>query len=136
MKKIDKTVIFETKYISCFVVVLSALMQSVFLMTKQWNYTVLLGNLLSSSVSILNFFLMGLTIQKALNKEDKNARTFVQLSQTLRIFMQFSAAAIGVLLPCFNTLTSLIPLFFPRIAVSFRGFFIKKSENKNQSNNI
>lgn len=130
MKNIDKTVIFETKYIACFVIILSALMQAIFLIFGKWNYTVLLGNLLSASVAVLNFFLMGITIQKSLGKEDKQARNYIQLSQTARIFMQFLAAAIGVLLPCFNIITSLVPLFFPRIAISFRGLFFKKATSK------
>ena len=35
-------------------------------------------------------------------------------------------AAVGVLLPCFNTVTALVPLFFPRIAVAFRPLIGKK----------
>ena len=132
MKNIDRTVIFETKYVACFTVILSMLTQAIFLIIGKWNYTVLLGNLLSAFVAVLNFFLMGITIQKALNKEDKQARNCIQLSQTARVFMQFSAATIGVLLPCFNTVTSLLPLFFPRIAVSFRGLFFKKADQKSE----
>ena len=71
MKKIDDAVLKETKYISMWVLVLSVLMQSVFLIIGKWDYTVLLGNLLSGAAVILNFFMLGLTVQRALEKEEK-----------------------------------------------------------------
>ena len=64
-KKVDGTVRKETIYIAAAVLILSMLMQAVFLIIKQWDYTVLLGNLLGGGVAVLNFFLMGLTVQKA-----------------------------------------------------------------------
>ena len=36
--------------------------------------------------------------------------------------------AVGVLLSCFNTATSLIPLFFPRIAIAFKPLFINREK--------
>ena len=67
MKKIDETVLKETKYIAAWIFIFSVLMQAVFLVICEWNYTVLLGNILSAVFSVLNFFLMGLTVQKALD---------------------------------------------------------------------
>ena len=40
-----------------------------------------------------------------------------------------TAAALGVLLPCFNTVTALVPLFFPRLAVAFRPLVGRKTGN-------
>jgi hypothetical protein len=125
--KIDKTIRRETIYIAGWVLVLSLLTQAVFLMIGHWDYTVLLGNLLSGGVSILNFLLMGLTVQSAVNKEEKDAAVFMRASQGLRSLMVFAIAAVGVLLRCFNVWTVLIPLFFPRIAVALRPLFDKKN---------
>lgn len=55
MKKVDKTVLRETGYIALFVILLSVLMQAVFLIIGKWDYTVLLGNLLSAA-AVGNFF--------------------------------------------------------------------------------
>lgn len=129
MKAIDKTVRQETRYIALCELLLSVLLQAVFLVIGQWNYTVLLGNLLSGGAAVLNFFLMGVTIQEATNREEKNARTLMRLSQSLRMVALFAAAALGVLLPCFNTVTALVPLFFPRLAVAFRPLVGRKSGN-------
>ena len=130
MMKVDQTVLKETKYIAFSVLILSALLQAVFLIIGEWDYTVLLGNILSGAVAILNFFLMGITVQAAVAKEEKQAKNTMKVSQTMRTLTLFAAAALGVLLPCFHTLTSLLPLFFPRIAIAFRPLFIKKEKIK------
>lgn len=126
MRPIDKTVRRETGYIAVSVLLLSVLLQAVFLVIGQWDYTVLLGNLLSGGAAVLNFFLMGLTVQEATGREEKNARSLMKLSQSLRTVALFAAAALGVLLPCFHTVTALVPLFFPRIAVAFRPLIGRK----------
>lgn len=133
MKKIDRTVLTETGYIALSVLILSALMQAVFLAVGAWDGAVLLGNLLGGAAAITNFFLMGLTVQAATAKDEKNAKAAMRLSQSLRTVFLFAAAALGVLLPCFDTIASLLPLFFPRIAISFRPLVgRKKAENKVQ----
>ena len=132
MKKVDKTVLKETKYIAAFVLIFSALTQAVFLIIGKWDYTVLLGNVLSGIAAILNFFLMGITVQAAVGKEDKQALSTMKMSQSLRTLMLFAAAALGVLLPCFNTVTSLIPLFFPRIAIAFKPLFLNRNKETSE----
>ncbi|MBE6871647.1 MAG: hypothetical protein E7491_06800 [Ruminococcaceae bacterium] len=126
MKKVDATVLQETKYVSVWVLILSVLMQSVFLVIGKWDYTVLLGNLLSGAFSVLNFFLMGLTVQSALGKDEKEVKNAVKLSQTYRSLMMFAMLAVGVLVPVFNTLAVVIPVVFPRISFIFRPMFDKK----------
>ncbi len=71
--KIDATVRRETIYIAVWVGILSLLMEAVFLIIGKWDYTVLLGNLLSGAVAVGNFFLMGYTVQKAVDHEQKRA---------------------------------------------------------------
>ncbi len=125
MKKIDAVVLKETKYIALWVLLQSLLLQAVFLVIGKWDVTVLLGNLLSGTLGILNFFLMGLSVQKALTKEEKEAKTVMKLSQTYRTLLLLVVAAVGVSLSCFHTWAVIIPLFFPRIAVGIRPF-VKK----------
>ena len=100
--------------------ILSVLMQAIFLIVGEWDYTVLLGNLFGGGVAVLNFLLMGLTVQTSLGLEEKEAHSHVKLSMTLRMLMLVICAALGVLLPCFSVLATLIPLFFVRIAVALR----------------
>jgi hypothetical protein len=120
MPRIDKTVLKETKFIASLVVVLSLLMNSVFLVVGAWDYTVLLGNILSATVAVANFLFMGISIQKALANDPSDAKKIMKASQGVRNFMIFIVIGIGVLLPCFNTISAIVPLFFPRISIMFR----------------
>ena len=128
-EKVDKTVMKETLYISVWVLILSAVTQAVFLVIGKWSLSVLFGNLLSGVTGILNFFLMGLTVQAAVIKDEKKAALSMKVSQILRMLLIFAVAAVGVLLDCFNTVTVILPLFFPRIAISFRPLFNKKKNS-------
>lgn len=129
MNNVGTVVKQETKYIAIWVIILSIIMQSVFLIAGKWDYTVLLGNILSGVFAVANFFFMGVTVEKSVLKEEKDAKMTIRASQSLRSFMLFAVAAVGVLLPCFNMWASIIPLFFARIAIAFRPYFNKKENN-------
>ena len=126
MKKIDPTVLKETGYIATMVFIFSLALQSVFLIIGKWDYTVLLGNLLGFVAAVGNFFLMGLSVQSALGKEEKDAKSTMKLSQSLRLLLLFVIGVIGYIAPVFNILAVLIPFLFPRIAVALRPLFMKK----------
>ena len=120
MRKVEAAVWRETVYVVCWTAVLSVLLQAVFLILGKWDLTVLCGNLFSAFVAVLNFFLMGITVQHAVEKDEKGAASLMKMSQSLRTVMLFAAAAVGVLLPCFNTVAVIVTLFFPRIAILLR----------------
>lgn len=120
MIKAERVVRQETAYIAVWVGIFSLALQAVFLLTGRWNLSVLLGNLWSGGIVILNFFVMGLSVQKAVSNEEKEAKKVMKLSQTLRTMFLFVWVVIGVVLPYFSTITTIIPLFFPRIAIALR----------------
>ena len=126
MKKIDPIVLKETKYIAVWVLIFSALMQAVFLVIGKWNYTVLLGNVLSGTAIVLNFLFMGITVQKALQKDEKEAKTAMKLSQTYRTLFLLAVAIVGAVVPVFSLWAVIIPLLFPRIAIAIRPLLDKK----------
>lgn len=129
MAKVDATVRRETGYVALWVLLFSALLQAAFLLIGQWTPPVLWGNLLSGTAAVGNFFLMGLTVQKALTQDEKQAANTMRLSQTGRLFLLFLIAMIGVLLPrAFSLWTVLIPLLFPRIAIALRPLFNKDNK--------
>ena len=125
MKKIDPTVKKETLYILIFSVIFSVLMQSVYLCIGRWDITVLYGNLLGVFGAVGNFFLMGMTVQKALGKEQKEIKNMMKLSQMLRMLLLFAVALVGYLVPAFNLVAVVIPFIFPRVAVTLRALLIK-----------
>lgn len=125
--KIDKVVWQETGYIAAVTAIGSGLMQAVYLIGGWWDYTVLLGNLWGAAWAILNFFLMALAVQRAVEKEPEDASKYMKASGSARMLMLFCAAAVGAAVPFCNTFAVLIPLFFPRIGVFFRT--LKKPES-------
>ena len=122
LMKIDKTVIKETKYIASFVIILSVLMQAVFLMISKWDYTVLIGNLWGIIIAVGNFFVMGLFVQKAVTQDEKEARQTVRASQSLRMAAIFVLAAVGLIIfkQTPTRVAIVLPLIFPRIAIMLR----------------
>lgn len=123
MVKPEKTVKRESLYIAVSVVLMTLLLHAVFLIIGKWSLPVLYGSLLGGGVAILNFYLLGLTVQSALQKESKPAAAFMRLSQTLRMLMMFIALLLGVALAFFNIWATVIPLLFPRIAILIRPLF-------------
>ena len=76
---------------------------------------------------MLNFFLMGITVQRAVVREEKDARSMIKVSQIYRNFMILAVTVIGVVLPYFNTVAVIVPVVFPRLAIAVRPLFDKKS---------
>ena len=124
--KANETVKKECIYIAYCCTILSVLMQAVFVVCKRWEYTVLLGNLLSLVASVLNFYFMGLTVQKAVEKDESDAKKLMKSSSSVRTAVLFVIIAIGVALPWFNTVAVIVPVFFPRIAIMLRPFIKDK----------
>lgn len=130
--RIDPAVKKETLYILGTSILFSVVMELVFWLTGHMDYTVPLGNLLGVGISVLNFFLMGLTIQKSIGLDEKSASDKLKLSQMLRMLMVVALAAVGVGLPCFHALAVVIPLFFPRIAIALRPLVDKSMREQPQ----
>lgn len=120
---INPTVKKETGYIAAWVLLLSILTEAVFLILGKWDLSVLLGNLLSGTAAVLNFFLMGLTVQRAVEKDEKEAKAAMRLSQLYRNLLLLICGGVGVYF--FHPVTALLPLFFPRIAIALRPFLHK-----------
>ncbi len=126
MQKTDEAIKKETLYIVANVITLSLVVQIVFIIIGKWDYTVLLGNILGGLTAVLNFYVMGLTVQKALASEKQKAVSMMKLSQIGRLLVMFGVAVAGIKLAFFSAWTVIIPFFFPRIALLYRPLFEKK----------
>ena len=132
MEKPNDTVRRESLYVALFTLILCMLMNAVFLVIRRWSFPVLWGTLLGGGSSCLNFFAMGLSLQKAMQKSDDTAavKGMMRASQSIRMVILFAVAALGAMLDVFNTAAVLIPLFFPRIAIAFQPLLEKKNRGK------
>ena len=117
--KIDKTVTRETLHIIYGSLIMSAVEQSVFLIIGKWDLTVLFGNLLTATVFVLDFFFLGITLQRVVNKKSKNEiKNSMIISRLLRFAMIGAAIACGLLFPkAFNIWAMIPPVFFNRITL-------------------
>ena len=133
MKPVDKAVRQMTLYVAGWTLVFSLLMQAVFLVCGWWNLTVLLGNLLGGAAAVGNFFLMGLTVQNAVQKDEKDAKQLMKASQSGRLLLLLGVAVIGAAIPAaFNLWATLLSLFFPRLAVMLRPLFKNGGDTTNE----
>ena len=131
--KVDPTVKKETVFIGFVTLLLSALLESVFLIIGKWDITVLFGNLLGASVGVANFFFLGLAVQKAVKEEESRAQQIIKTSHTVRLFCMVLIIVAAVLIPqAFNMWATLISLLFATIAVYLRPLFNKVRKNKDE----
>jgi hypothetical protein len=123
----DPAVKKETGYITVWVLLLSLLMGAVFLVIRQWDLSVLFGNLGGAALAILNFFLLAFVVSRAVDKgKPEEAAQRVKATATLRLIGvgALSALLIGVFKT--NVFATLIPLLFPRVAIAFRPILDRK----------
>lgn len=128
--KIQKAIKDETLHIALGVVVLSLLMEAVFALIGKWDMTVLWGNLLGGIYAVLNFFILGLTVQKVANDGDeKRGKSWMQFSYSTRMFGTVVIVFLGITMPYFNWLVVLLCQFFPRITIAAMGFSGKHAKD-------
>ena len=118
----------STAFIAAGMLVFSALMQAIFLIIGKWTLPVLFGNLLSGTVSVLNYWLLFCSVAKSAETEDEDRRKqIVKLSHIFRYLMIAAALAVGLLIPrAFSVWTVILPYFFPRIVMLFFPLFQSK----------
>ena len=120
----------ETKHIAIGTLSLTAIMLLIFAILKKFDYTVLLGAILGSAWAILNFFLLGLTVQKATKENENKSRQVIQLSYSLRLLLTMGVGVLGIFVPIFNWVAVICPFLFPRITIFVMS--IKNHKNKEE----
>lgn len=130
VRKLEPAVKQETFYIACWVLIFSVLMQAVFLVLGMWELRTLIANLITGATAVVNFLLLGITVQNAVGKEPQEIRNKVKASQTFRSFGILLVVVIGYIalqiqghIPLLIALV--LPLLFPRIAIAIRPLFNK-----------
>ncbi len=125
----DPTVIKETRIILLGETILTALMIAVYLIISRFSLPVLFGALLGAALAVLNFFLMGLTVQKALTLPPEDHQKWMRSSLSLRMMGIVAVLAVGIAVFHLEVIPTVLPLIFPRLTVFVRGFFLKDDQN-------
>ena len=91
------------------------------------DYTVFLGGIGGGAVAVLNFFLMGLAVQKAASASDEGtARMKLKASYSQRFLMQILWVILAIVAPCFHFVAGTAPLLFPGTGIKIMGIFHNK----------
>ena len=91
------------------------------------DYTVFLGGIGGGAIAVLNFFLMGLAVQKAASASDEGtARMKLKASYSQRFMMMILWVIVAIVAPCFHFAAGLAPLLFPGTGIKLVGIFHNK----------
>ena len=91
-----------------------------------FDYTVILGGIGGGVIAVLNFFLMGLAVQKAASATDEGtARMKLKASYSQRFMMMILWVIVAIVTPCFQFVAGIAPLLFPGTGLKFVGIFHK-----------
>ncbi|MBS7276643.1 MAG: ATP synthase subunit I [Firmicutes bacterium] len=130
--KIDGTVKKETAYVAIAEAILIAVMLAVYLIISKFTLNVLFAALTSGAVAVLNFFVMGLTVQKAVTvDDDSDRRKLIRASQLVRLLVMGVVVIVCAVFPKFDIFALFIPLFFPRLFAQARGIYGAVKDGKN-----
>lgn len=92
------------------------------------DYTVFLGGIGGGLIAVLNFFLMGLAVQKAASAADEGtARMKLKASYSQRFMMMILWVIAAIVAPCFHFVAGIAPLLFPGTGIKIVGIFHKQN---------
>ena len=133
----DPAVKKQTGYIAVWVILLSLIMEAVFLLLRKWDLSVLFGNLGGGAVAIGNFFLMALIATRAMNRAVQNGKpeeAAARVKATAASRLLGCALLCVILIAVFktNVYATLIPMLFPQVGVMFWSRFSRNREAEQQ----
>ena len=103
--------------------------------TGSFDYRVILGTLGGSIIAVINFTIMCLTIQKAVNiAEQKPMKAFIQRSYNGRLLMQAGWIVLAFKISWLNIFAAAIPLLFHNLVIFYlqmKGKLVTPSDRKN-----
>lgn len=108
----------EAGCIAAGTVVLSALVQIVWAVFFKYDLSVFLGGLWGGTFAVVNFVLMGLTVQKMARESDQMAaKRRMQASYQMRMILIILATVLAIIVPGVSWVMAVISLFFPRLTI-------------------
>lgn len=101
--------------------------------TVKFDYTVFTGGLGGAVIAVLNFFLMGLTVQKVASLEDeKDARAAMKASYSRRLLLQIVWIVVALLVPAVWWVSAILPLLFPSAGIKIKGIIEQRKYNRQE----
>ncbi len=117
-EKPQQSIVKETKRIAVGTTIMLVVMLAVYAVLGKFTVGVLLGGLLGSAYAIFNFFMLGMTLQKAASMTDQQmAHMKVRSSYSTRMIGMLILAVVAFALPFVEGIPCLIALLFPRATI-------------------
>lgn len=128
MVNFDPVVVKEAKRVCGCNLLLTSVENVVYAVIRKWSVPVLLGSLFGWLVTCISFLWLGLSIQGAVMKDQKEARLKMQQSYIGRNVLMALAVVAAIKLPFLDWVAMIIPLFFTRISITLLNILGKKEE--------
>ncbi|WP_395150087.1 ATP synthase subunit I [uncultured Allofournierella sp.] len=117
--KLSPAVKQETLHIAEGTAVGVVLMLAVFALLHKLSLWVVFSGVLGGILAVLNFFLLGLTVQKVAQGEDEErGRKWMQFSYNVRMLLLVVWLIVAISVPALNWVAALIPLLMPRVTIA------------------
>ena len=128
--KPDSAVRRETARVAAGVFALVVVMLIVYVIVGKFSVPVLLGGIYTGLLTVINFFIMGLTVQGVTNRAAEKERTEqelqdltiemknrMKLSYNVRMIALFALLVLGIAVFKFDPLATILPVVFPTIVI-------------------
>lgn len=142
--KPDNAVRRTTARVAIGIFALVAVMLAVYAVIGKFSARVLLGGLYTGLLTVINFFVMGLTVQGVTDRAAERERTEqeladltiemknrMKLSYNLRMIALFALLVLGIAVFKFDPLATILPVVFPTIVI--RGLQIMEARRPSVS---
>lgn len=125
----------ETLNVLIYTAIGDVLMIAAFFVLHRWfvpenvpfDYTIFTGAIGGLLVAVLNFLLMGITVQKVAAEEDeKKAGRIMKMSYSRRMLLQIAWIVIALVTPAVFWAAGIIPLLFPSAGIKIKGIISRK----------
>ena len=117
-EKPQQGIVKETKRIAIGTIIMLIVILVIYAVLGRFTIGVLLGGLLGSAYAIFNFFMLGMTLQKAASMTDQQmAHMKVRSSYSTRMVGMLVLAVLAFALPFVEGIPCLIALLFPRATI-------------------
>ena len=119
----QETVLRETKRIAVGVFSMLAIMLVVYAALGRFSLAVVLGGALGAAYAVLNFYMLGVTVQRVADRADsgeqdeKIAKARMKSSYTTRMVLMVGVVIVAFVLPFVDVLACIIPMLFPRLTI-------------------
>lgn len=128
--KPEKALRRETARVAAGIFLMVAVMIAVYAVIGRFSARVLLGGVYTGALCVVNFFVMGLTVQsvtdaaaeKERSDEELAALTLqmksrMKLSYNLRMIALFALIVVGIAVFRFDPLATILPILFPSVVI-------------------